>query len=156
MKYFLVFHGSIKAASSAKPTIPTLAGYVVFCNYGFLHGPHEILINIFYAVYFLIYIPVNYLKLVRLNTSVTIIVNLYVGGATQKNHSVFFSFMWRCLHHEWTLELFVALLWRSSSFCSIKKKSYSLITKSTKYIIKLVSLITSFTGITNMYVNNVT
>lgn len=90
MKYFLVFHGSIKAASIAKPTLPTLAGYVVFCNYGFLHGPHEILINIFYAVYFQIYIPVNYLKLVRLNTSVTIIVNLYVGGATQKNHSFFF------------------------------------------------------------------
>lgn len=48
MKYFLVFHGS-KAASIAKPTKLTLAGYVVFYNYGFLHGPYENLIKIFYA-----------------------------------------------------------------------------------------------------------
>lgn len=47
MKYFLVFHGSIKAASIAKHTKPTLAGYEVFCNYGLLHGPYEIQIRIF-------------------------------------------------------------------------------------------------------------
>lgn len=151
MKYFLVFHWSIKA----KPTIPTLAGYVVFCNYGFLHGPHEILIKIFYAVYFQIFIPVNYLKLVRLNTSGTIIVNLYVGGATQKNHS-FFSIHVKVSTSWMNTGTLCSPVRRSSSFCSIKKKSYSLITKSTEYIIKLVSLSTSFTGITDMYVNNVT